>query len=139
MKLRNLLILEDDPQLRERFGAALGDDLHAEFFNDAHRMVRSFKRKLSGAALISLDHALMPPLGMVDDLGSGMTVVRALAKLDPACPVIVHGDDREAATEMVDRLKRARWRVTRVEPGGVEWIEHQWIEAVRRYLPVSFD
>ncbi|MBI1375215.1 MAG: hypothetical protein GC159_21055 [Phycisphaera sp.] len=137
MKLRKLLILEDDTTLVDRFRAVLGDDLHAEFWNDAHRMARRLKRTLPGAALISLDHRLMPPLGMVDDLGDGMTVVRALCTYEPTCPVLVHADEREAATAMVERLTRAGWRATRLEPGGIEWIENDWIEAVRQHLPVS--
>jgi len=137
VKVRNLLILEDDNARVERFREVLGDDLNAYVWSNAHKMVRHLKRKLPKASLVCLDDALLAPLGFIDDLGDGHTVVSALLTYEPTCPVLVHGDDHKHCERMVTRLKRAGWLVERVDPGDPNWIEEDWIEAVRRFLPLA--
>lgn len=126
-----VLMLEDDAARLERFrtvAARVGLDL--VIWRDARRMIAEIGDHLSGACLISLDHDLEPD-GDADP-GDGLEVAKHLGTLSPGCPVVIHTSNGVRGEAMEGELELAGWRFHRVYPLGDDWIEVDWLAAVRR-------
>jgi hypothetical protein len=128
-----VLMLEDDNDRLARFWA-VADRLGIEIIDwaDAREMIAELSEHLASAALISLDHDLMP----IHDIepGDGLDVAKHLATLPPACPVIVHTSNRVRGDAMIGELELAGWKYHRVPPIGDDWIEVDWSRVVKRLL-----
>jgi rhodanese-related sulfurtransferase len=126
-------MLEDDNDRLARFWA-VGDRLGVEIIDwpDANAMLAELTEHLASAALISLDHDLVPLRDI--DPGDGLDVAKHLATLPPACPVVVHTSNGRRGDAMAGELELAGWRYFRVLPVGDDWIEHDWYRVVRRAL-----
>jgi CheY-like chemotaxis protein len=128
-----VLMLEDEAERLDRFrvvAARLGVELVV--WRDARRMIAELASHLSSAALISLDHDLIPLHDA--DPGDGLEVVKHLATLPPVCPVIIHTSNGRGADAMEGELDLAGWTHHRVAPLGDDWIEADWFAVVRRLL-----
>jgi hypothetical protein len=128
-----VLMLEDDDERLERFeavAAKLGVELVS--WPDARAMIAEMGRYLPTAALISLDHDLMP----IHDIepGDGLDVAKHLAALPPTCPVIIHTSNRVRGDAMMGELELAGWTYHRIPPIGDDWIEVDWFRAVKKVL-----
>ena len=128
-----VLMLEDDDERLERFEAVatrLGVELVS--WPDARAMIAEMGQSLHTAALISLDHDLMP----IHDIepGDGLDVAKHLAALPPACPVIIHTSNRLRGDAMEGEFELAGWTFHRVPPIGDDWIEADWYRVVKRLL-----
>jgi hypothetical protein len=126
-------MLEDDVERLDRFeavAAKLGVELVS--WADARAMIAEMGPVLHTAALISLDHDLMP----IHDIepGDGLDVAKHLAALTPACPIIIHTSNRVRGDAMEGELELAGWTYHRVSPLGDDWIEIDWRRVVRRVL-----
>ncbi len=131
-----LLLLEDDAERLERFAAvlrALAPDLPVRVWRDAHAMIREAGPLLPTAALISLDHDLVPEPGGPDP-GDGYMVARWLTAQPVVRPVIVHSSNGERSSWMAGEFDLAGWRHWRVAPLGDDWVESDWRRVVRRLL-----
>jgi Cyclic-phosphate processing Receiver domain len=130
-----LLMLEDNA---ERVGQFLtvwnrvAPRQAMQVWHTAPEMIRGLPNFLPAARLISLDHDL--ELAENNHPGDGMDVVRFLATLRPACPVIVHTNNADRGTLMMEELELAGWKRRRVYPVGDDWIEKRWIRAVHGLL-----
>lgn len=128
-----ILMLEDDEERLFRFeavAAKLGVELIS--WADARAMIAEMGQFLHAAALISLDHDLMP----IHDIepGDGLDVAKHLATLTPACPVIIHTSNRIRGDSMEGEFELAGWAYHRVAPIGDDWIEVDWRRLVKRML-----
>ena len=128
-----VLMLEDDDERLDRFGVIatrLGVELVS--WPDARAMIAEMGQLLHAAALISLDHDLMP----IHDIepGDGLDVAKHLAALAPTCPVIIHTSNRIRGDAMEGELALAGWTYHRVPPIGDDWIEADWYRVVKRAL-----
>lgn len=128
-----VLMLEDDEERLDRFwtvAAKLGVELID--WADARAMIAEMGQYLQTAALISLDHDLVP----IHDIepGDGLDVAKHLASLPRTCPVIIHTSNRIRGDAMVGELELAGWQYHRVLPVGDDWIEHDWHRVVKRVL-----
>lgn len=103
-------------------------------FDNSSRMIEWLQVNLDRTQLISLDHDLKLEVadGSYKDHGTGREVVEYLVSQSPACPVIVHSSNADAASGMVEELKATAWSVTRVFPhDDLRWIEASWIKTIR--------
>ncbi len=128
-----VLMLEDDVERLDRFeavAAKLGIELVV--WADARRMIAELSAHLLSAALISLDHDLVP----IHDIepGDGLDVAKHLATLPPVCPVIVHTSNGVRGDAIIGELELAGWIYHRVPPIGDDWIEVDWLRTVKRAL-----
>jgi hypothetical protein len=119
---RLLLVLDDD---RTRLGgfeeiaSRLGDDWIVKGWRDAPTMLAEIDQYLDGAGLISL--------------GSGRVVADYLCKRKPACPVIVHTTNTDAAWGMHNVFRSAGWTVELVHHlSQPKWIEEVWLPVAKR-------
>jgi hypothetical protein len=91
-------------------------------------MIRELPDCLQSAALLSLDHDLYRLHADDPDPGCGRDVANFLATRKPACPVIIHSTNTDAAWGMRNELAAAGWRVEIIhhldEP---DWIETRWL------------
>ena len=128
-------MLEDDAERLARFWA-VADRLGIEIIDwaDAHETIAELSAHLASAALVSLDHDLMPLRDI--DPGDGLDVAKHLATLPPVCPVIVHTSNRVRGDVMEGELDLAGWKYRRVLPVGDDWIEVDWSRVVKRLLKV---
>jgi hypothetical protein len=117
-----ILLLEDDTERLDRFWA-VARRLDIELFDwcDANRMIAELPQHLASAALISLDHDLLPLRDI--EPGDGLDVAKYLATLPPACPVIIHTSNGRRGDAMEGELELAGWTYHRVTPLGDDWIE----------------
>jgi hypothetical protein len=132
-----ILLLEDNSERLERFGATLrqvAPAMRLVTWRSARVMVREVEGFLPSAALISLDHDLDPPADDADDPGDGLEVAKFLALRPPVCPVIVHTSNTERGLWMMGEFELAGWRHRRVAPIGDDWIERDWARVARRLL-----
>ncbi len=128
-----VLMLEDDEERLDRFeavAAKLGVELVS--WADARAMIAEVGPLLPTAALISLDHDLMP----IHDIepGDGLDVAKHLATLPPSCPVIIHTSNRLRGDAMEGELELAGWTYHRVAPLGDDWIESDWFRLAKQAL-----
>lgn len=136
-----IAILEDDD---ERVAAMRGrltesfPQYNCVFFDNAPDMIQWLHDHLRSTVLISLDHDLGPNRirnGEAFDPGTGQDVVSYLATQQPLCPVIIHTANYLAAPGMEMMLNESGWTCSRVIPvNGLEWIENDWADEVRKYL-----
>lgn len=128
-----ILMLEDDNDRLTRFWA-VGDRLGVEIIDwaDANTMLAELSEHLASAALISLDHDLIPLRDV--DPGDGLDVAKHLATLPPTCPVIIHTSNGRRGDMMIGELELAGWHYHRVLPVGDDWIEHDWHRVVKQAL-----
>ena len=128
-----VLMLEDDEERLERFWA-VADRLGVELIDwaDARAMIVEIGQFLHTAALISLDHDLVP----IHDIepGDGLDVAKHLATLPQTCPVIIHTSNRLRGDAMEGELDLAGWTYHRVPPIGDDWIEADWYFVTKRLL-----
>jgi hypothetical protein len=138
MKL--ILLLEDNP---DRLGAfrrairSLGEDWSVKDWRDAHRMISECEEFLGQAALISLDHDLVSETGLSSDPGTGLDAASHFAGMLPACPVVIHSSNSDAAWSMHNELRFAGWHVERVGPLGEDWIQHAWLTKARELITLN--
>jgi hypothetical protein len=128
-----ILMLEDDEERLDRFevvAAKLGVEIIS--WADANIMLAEMGQHLATAALISLDHDLMPFRDV--DPGDGLMIAKHLAALAPLCPVIVHTSNRLRGDAMEGEFELAGWTYHRVAPIGDDWIEADWHRVVKRAL-----
>ena len=135
---RLLLILDDDrTRLRgfDEIASRLGKDWVVKAWRDAFTMTSELDRLLDGAQLISLDHDLYKDLPPVPDPGSGRVVADYLSKCKPACPVIVHSTNTDAAWGMHNALRAGGWMVELVHHlSQPKWIEELWLPTATRLV-----
>lgn len=132
----SILILEDsDSRIAgfKRAVKALGPDWTLHLWHDAPGMIAECGDLLPTAAIISLDHDLMPrgDAAAEQDPGNGLQVALHLAGLKPACPVLVHTSNAERRQRMFRELQSACWKVEAVVPGAADWIEYLWTPRVK--------
>ena len=105
-------------------------------FYSAPLMIDWLTAYLDSCALISLNDDLGPvrKLGReIVDPGSGREVVEFLLTREPACSVILHAANSQAAPRMENALLEAGWNCLRVTPYEDRlWIKETWIEAVEK-------
>ena len=98
-------------------------------------MTAELERHLHGAQLISLDHDLYKDSPSDPDPGSGRVVADYLSKCKPACPVIVHSTNTDAAWGMHNALRAAGWMVELVHHlSQPKWIEELWLPTATRLI-----
>jgi hypothetical protein len=137
-----LLVLDDDRErLRgfEAIAARLGGDWGLKTWRTAPAMLAEIDAHYPGARLISLDHDLYKDAESDPDPGSGRVVADFLARRAPACPVIVHSTNTDAAWGMHNQLCASGWTVELVHHlNQPKWIEELWLPAAARLcLPGS--
>jgi hypothetical protein len=128
-----VLMLEDDLSRLDRFWA-VADRLGVELIDwaDANKMIAELPAHLTSAALISLDHDLIPLRDI--DPGDGLDVAKYLAARAAVCPVIIHTSNRLRGDAMEGDLDLAGWTYHRIAPIGDDWIEVDWFRVARRAL-----
>jgi hypothetical protein len=137
VKKNLILILEDNAERIENFQRAakqIPSRPVVKVWHDTQTMINEFKTFLPEAVLVSLDHDLNPQPGAERDPGTGLEVAEFMAKLPPACPVILHSSNFERVWSMHNELTHAGWQVERVGPIGEDWIETSWLNKVRNLL-----
>jgi hypothetical protein len=131
-----LLVLDDDRnRLRgfEDIFPRLGKDWTIKAWRDAPGMIAEVDRYLPEAGLISLDHDLYRDAAADPDPGSGRMVADHLSRCKPACPVIVHSTNTDAAWGMHNALRAGGWTVELVHQlNQPAWIEELWLPAALR-------
>lgn len=142
MAVRALLLVLDDDRERLRgfdaIAARLGSGWAVKSWRDAPGMLAEIDRHLAEARLISLDHDLYRDSPSDPDPGTGRLVAEHLAKCKPACPVIVHTTNTDAAWGMRNVLSARGWRVELVHHlGQPAWIEELWLPAAKRLVSAS--
>ena len=138
VKKNLILILEDNAERIENFQHAakqIPSRPVVKVWHDAQTMIDELKEFLPEVVLVSLDHDLNPQPGAEHDPGTGLEVAEFMAKLPPACPVILHSSNFERVWSMHNELTHAGWQVERVGPIGEDWIETSWLHKVRNLLP----
>jgi hypothetical protein len=136
-----IAILEDNKDRAAVMRDRLADrfrQYEVRVFDESATMIRFLGEYLADTVVISLDHDLemIPgPDGHCTDPGTGREVADFLAGRKPACPVILHTTNSDAAAGMEMVLRDARWKTRRVVPfGDLEWIDTLWFPAVRRAI-----
>jgi len=136
-----IIILEDNAERQAVMRACLADRFYtfeAHFFDDSCEMIRFLESHLGEAILISLDNDLdlkLLPDGRTIDPGTGCNVAEYLAARKPVCPVIIHTTNSIAGDMMVQTLRHAGWKTSRVVPfDDMEWIKSEWFFKVRRAI-----
>jgi hypothetical protein len=138
VKKNLILILEDNAKRIENFQRAamqIQSRPVIKVWHDVQTMIAELKMFLSETALVSLDHDLNPQPGVERDPGTGLEVAKFMAKLPPACPVILHSSNFERVWSMHNELTHAGWQVERVGPIGQDWIKTSWLNKVQNLLP----
>ena len=131
-----LLLLEDDPARVDRFTVAIRNvdpSLNLLVWRDAPAMIADLPRLLPAAALILLDHDLVPRQPGVDP-GDGLDLTRYLVSQPLKRPVIIHSSNAARADQMLGEFQLADWPCTRVLPYGDLWIETDWTAELRRSI-----
>ena len=135
---RLLLILDDDrKRLRgfDEIASRLGKDWIIKAWRDASTMISELDRHLHGAQLISLDSDLYKDSPSDPDPGSGRMVADYLSKRKPACPVLVHSTNTDAAWGMHNALRAGGWMVELVHHlSQPKWIEESWLPTATRLV-----
>jgi len=135
--VKTILILEDNDERIAAFQktvAALGDGFEVKVWRDAPSMIAECEEFFPSAALISLDHDLIPMPGATVDPGTGVDVARFLGDFLPVCPVLIHSSNTDRVYSMHNELRFAGWMVDRVGPLGADWVETSWLRRARELL-----
>jgi len=138
---RSFAVLEDSAEraaAMQAVLAGLAPFCEPRFFDNAPDMVDWLRGNLEKVAGLSLDHDLGPNRergGQVFDPGVGRDVVDFLERQAPACPVIIHSSNSQAALGMRLALEGAGWQCRRVVPlFATDWIAGPWAETVKDLL-----
>lgn len=137
MKPLTILILEDSEDRIEGFERAVRSvdaPWQIKIWHEAPAMLAEYESHLPTAALISLDHDLVPRDGVHPDPGNGFQVARHLASRPPCCPIIIHTSNQSRRLMMHKELVHAGWKTELVVPGASDWIHTEWIRRVRALL-----
>ncbi len=133
-----LLVLDDDRTRLRGFDAIarrLGSEWAIRTWRDAPSMAAEIDALLGEAQLISLDHDLYRDSLSDPDPGTGRVIADLLAKREPACPVIVHSTNTEAAWGMYNELRSGNWQVELVHHlNQPAWIEELWLPVAAKLL-----
>jgi hypothetical protein len=136
-----IAILEDNEERRIAMQARLSEkfrQFEIKIFDDPAQMICFLREYLQDTILISLDHDLelrSDGQGRFIDPGSGRTVADFLTGETPACPVVIHTTNSDAAVGMEMALQDADWETYRVVPSDdLEWIERDWLRTIRRAI-----
>src|SRR6185437_4074667 len=111
-----IAILEDNLDRQAVMRRCLADRFYtfdAHFFDGSAEMIRFLEENLAETIAIALDNdlELKPgPNGRSIDSGSGCDVATFLAMKQPACPVIIHTTNADAAEKMTEVLQTAGWK-----------------------------
>jgi hypothetical protein len=137
--MKTILMLEDMQARVDAFRQAVAQHLPGVellIWGNAADMIRDLPARLPTAALISLDHDLLPPKGSNADPGTGLEVCEFLATQEPHCPILLHTSNYIKVWSMMNELSHARWDVHRSPPVGMgeEWIETVWLPRVKELL-----
>src|SRR6266478_5544109 len=136
----NILILEDNEERIADFRMAvsqLGDGYELKVWRDAHSMRAECESLFPTAALISLDHDLLPAAGTMGDPGTGLDVAKFLGDFLPVCPVLLHSSNTDRVYLMFNELRFAGWTVEILDRAGLPgngWVLSSWLQSVRRLL-----
>ncbi len=135
----SILILEDSDSRIASFQSAvhaLGPDWTLHLWHEAPTMIAQCGDLLADAALISLDHDLLPRAGAPadTDAGDGLQVAMHLSRLKPSCPVIIHSSNAARRQRMLQELLCSCWKAETVVPGATDWIEQLWTARLRSLL-----
>lgn len=129
-----IVILDDDSDRVEAMVGVLARRLPTfavATFGTASDIIVWFEHHLADAALISLDHDLIPASADAADPGTGRDVAEYLATRSPVCHVIIHTTNSLAAPGMEMVLNDSGWRTSRVCPySDLLWIGEWWIREV---------
>lgn len=131
MSPRTILVLEDNDERIAAFQTAvesLAPPTRLRFWRDAPGFLAEAEGYFDSAAIISLDHDLIPVPGAKADPGTGLDVARFLADYLPVCPVLIHSSNTDRAWSMYNELRFAGWNAERLGP----WIDTQWISGAWR-------
>ena len=134
---RAILILEDSNEriaAFEKTVAGLGEGFELKVWRDAVSMCAECEQYFPTAALISLDHDLVPAPGATADPGTGVEVAQFLGDFMAVCPVVIHSTNVDRVYSMETELRFAGWKVELVGPLGTDWIETLWQRSVREIL-----
>ena len=105
--------------------------LQTVVFDNAPDMIFWLPDHVAALALVSLDHDLGPNRerdGRSFDPATGRVVATVLANLTPACPVIIHSENVDAALGTKFCLQDGGWTAERVVPSeGLDWVATDWI------------
>ena len=136
-----IAILEDNLERQEVMRACIADRFYMYetcFFDDAPAMIEFLKEHLTRCIAIALDNDLELKVesdGRCRDCGEGREVAVFLANNKPACSVIIHTTNTDAASAMKAALTGAGWKTRRVIPEpGIEWIRTDWFRTLRRAI-----
>lgn len=134
-----LLLILDDDRARlggfEQIAQRLGQGWTVKGWRDAPGMIADLERHLDEAGLVSLDNDLYKDLDGDPGPGSGRAVAEHLSKLKPACPVIVHSTNTDAAWGMHNALRSGGWTVELVHHlNQPRWIEELWLPVAARLV-----
>jgi CheY-like chemotaxis protein len=128
-----ILIIEDDNERVKIFRSWLPEDIRLVHAGSAGRALGILERDRNAYAGIMLDHDLRDQIVTREDfLLSGSDVVSKIVAWVRPVPVLVHSMNPADAPQMVKRLEKARFSVTRIPMA--ELTEEQfavWIEEVR--------
>jgi CheY-like chemotaxis protein len=129
-----ILLIEDDNKRVDQIRSWLPADVHLVHAGSAGRALGILQRDREAYAGIMLDHDLRGQTVTKEDfLLSGSDVVsRIIALVRPDIPVLVHSMNPADAPQMVKRLEKAGFSVTRMPMA--ELTEEQfcdWLEEVR--------
>lgn len=134
MQRDTIIILEDNLEHVREFEdavASLGSSFRARIWHDAPTMIAECPAVLPQACLISIDHYLDPMPGGAEHPGSGLDVVRFLARKPAVCPVILHTSSSNHAWPMYTILRDRLWYAEMVLPSRKGWIHEAWLPRVR--------
>jgi hypothetical protein len=133
-----LLVLDDDRErLRgfEEIVARLGHEWQLKTWRNAPGMLAEIDAHFTGTRLISLDHDLYKDADGDPDPGNGRVIADFLSRRAPACPVIVHSTNTDAAWGMHNQLSGAGWSVHLVQHlSQPKWIQELWLPVATRVL-----
>ncbi len=134
----NIFILEDDARRRDAMRSLLADRFFSYppvFCETSTDLIQELSVRLDQALLISLDHDLDP--SQDED---GRLAADWLASQDPACPVIIHSSNGDAALGMQQALADGGWVTYRSFPGSdLDWIAEDWLPTVREAIMKAID
>jgi hypothetical protein len=135
---RLLLILDDDRNRLRGFDEIvprLGSEWTIRAWRNAPSMLAEIDALLPGAQLISLDHDLYKDAPSDPDPGSGRVIANHLSRRSPACPVIVHSTNTDAAWGMFNELSSGKWKVELVHhTNQPAWIEELWLPVASKLV-----
>ena len=133
-------ILEDQAPRAEAMCAEIqrrAPHLQTVVFDNAPDMIFWLPDHVAALALVSLDHDLGPNRerdGRSFDPATGRVVATVLANLTPACPVIIHSENVDAALAAVDLVDRLGVSWTHPRDGRLKRLLAPWVRFPHRCM-----